>query len=88
MVDLQPVRDPQKAQETTCTTSYGSFYARMYPTWYGYLAFAVYYVGSDIEITHHSPALSEVEAAAWIQTAFKDGPQFIIPLLEAQHGTA
>lgn len=86
MINLKPIGyTAPSGQETSVDTTWGEFYARMYPAAEGWLAHAVFYI-SNVEITRYSPtALSEGDAAAWIQRAFDDGPFFIVPLLEAHH---
>lgn len=85
MIDLQPVRIAlAHAQEVDIQADGWRFYARMWNTSIGWLGYAVYYIGDDVQIHRNSPGLgmSDIDCATWVQTAFTEGPRFLLPLLE------
>lgn len=74
------------AMVTTMPTDYGEVHARYFQGIGGryWLASVTYRLQGSIEIYRPSPpVVTDADAIAWIEAAIEEGPQFLLPLLEA-----
>lgn len=85
MLTLSPVHlNLPQAQEVEIQAEGYRFSATLwYAVTLGWLANIRFDIGEDITIHRRIPvAMSEVDAAAWIQQSYREGPSFLLPLLE------